>query len=88
MTETKTRLNKIKARQDEKDQDEDKETVMERKEESEGVGYGTGRGDVGVREGGNLRPKTLIYWRNEILEDDILREERGRKREERRSGKP
>jgi hypothetical protein len=57
-------------------------------------GYGTGGGDVGVREGANWRPKTLICGGGD-MEDDIIREERGGKRgeeeermEERRTGKP
>ena len=41
-------------------------------------GSGTGGGDVGVREGGNWRPKALICG-GEDMEDDILREERGRR---------
>ncbi len=52
-------------------------------------GYGTGGGDVG--EGGNLRPKTLLYGGGD-LEDDILREERRGKSEaggeKDRAGKP
>ena len=42
-------------------------------------GYGTGGGDVGVREGANWRPKTLICGGGD-MEDDIIREERGGKR--------
>ena len=41
-------------------------------------GYGTGDGDVGVREGANLRQKTLMCGGGDA-EDDIVREERGRR---------
>ena len=48
-------------------------------------GYGTGGGDVGVGEGENWRPKTLICEGGD-MEDGILREERGGKRRWRREG--
>ena len=51
-------------------------------------GYGTGGGDVGVREGGNLRPKTLIcgggdrYGGRYIKRRERREERRGRREED------
>ena len=72
---------------------------MERKGESERGCTGTApvaeMSGSGYTQGGKWRPKTLYVCGGEDMEEDILRDERGRKRgeeeermEERRIGKP